>query len=270
MFANNCKRMELSYNAVYNPFVSSGGTLVFTECDGTLLDTTRVFNNFVYAGTSNNGASLFGGSYSDYTHVSNNTSRSFQGRASGYSWCSNFRADNNIFECIGAGVSLELLNMQGSNIVSNNNCLYAPLGSIGEYNNTIYTTMAQWQALGYDITSLNANPLFDDLTFHPHAVLLDGEAIPYAHISDDHEGDDRNPATPDIGADEFDPLTADAGILAIVHPRMPFPPGNNPVYVRFYNNSGDTLNTVQFDWEVNGVAQPSFTWNGILDQGSCL
>lgn len=268
MFANNCKKMELSYNAVYNPFVSGGGSLGFTECDGTLQDTTKVFNNFVYAGTSNNLSSIFGGSYSDYTHVSNNTSRSHQGRATGYAWCSNFRIDNNIFECIGSGVAIELLNMQGTNYKSDNNCLYAPNASIGEFNNTIYNTMAQWQALGFDTASLNENPIFDDLTFHPHAVLLDGQAIHYAHIDDDHEGDERHPTTPDIGADEFDPLTADAGILSVLYPKMPFPTGINPVYVRFYNNSGDTIHSVQFDWEVNGNPQASFTWNGLLDRGA--
>ena len=268
MFANNCKRMELSYNKVFNPFTSGGGALGFSECDGTMQDTTRVFNNFVYAGTSNNLASILGGGYSDYTHVSNNTSRSFQGRASGYSWCSNFRADNNIFECIGAGVSLELLNMQGSDIVSNNNCLYAPLGSIGEHNNTIYDTMAQWQALGFDVNSYNENPLCVDTSFHVHSAKLDGLGIHYAHITDDFEGDPRHLTTPDIGADEYDPLTADAGILALVNPKMPFPAGTNPLYVRFYNNSGDTMNSVLLSWEVNGITQTPFLWTGILAKGA--
>jgi hypothetical protein len=268
MFANNCKSMVLSHNSVYNPFAVNGSGLGFTECDGTLQDTTRVYNNYVYSGQTNNLGSIFSGSYSDYTHISNNTSRSHQGRAASFSWCANFRADNNIFECIGTGPILELLNMQGSNIVSDNNCLYGKNVNIGEYNNTQYQTMAQWQALGFDVNSLNENPLFDDLSVHPHAVLLDGEAISYGHITDDYEGEERHPSTPDIGADEFDPLTADGGILAILHPRMPFPTGTNPVYVRFYNNSGDTLNELQFDWEVNGVAQPSFTWNGILTRGA--
>ncbi|MBK9105303.1 MAG: hypothetical protein IPL92_12225 [Saprospiraceae bacterium] len=232
------------------------------------MDTTKVYNNVVYAGTSNNLSSLFGGSYSDYTHVSNNTSRSFQGRASGYSWCANFKADNNLFECTGSGLALELLNMQGSNIVSNHNCLYAPLGSIGEYNNTVYTTMAQWQALGFDVNSYNENPLCVDTSFHVHSAKLDGHGVHYAHISDDYEGDPRHLTTPDIGADEYDPLTADAGILALLNPKMPFPAGTNPLYVRFYNNSGDTLNSVLLSWEVNGIPQTPFLWTGILAKGA--
>jgi hypothetical protein len=267
MFVSNSISMELSYNSVYNPFTGASA-MGFTECDGSFSDTTRVYNNYVYSGTTNNLQSIFGGSYSNYTHVANNTSRSHQGRAAGFSWCSDFRADNNLFQCINSGVALELLNMQGSNIESDNNCLYAPNAAIGELQNVQYQTMAQWQATGFDLLSLNANPLFDDLTFHPNAVVLDGQAIPYAHIDDDHEGDVRNSAMPDIGADEFEPLTADAGILAILQPAMPFPAGNNPVYVRFYNNSGDTLNSVSFDWEINGIPQPSFMWNGLLARGA--
>lgn len=267
MFVSYSNSMTLSHNSVFNPF-TGGSALGYTECDGTATDTTRVYNNYVYSGTTNNLQSIFGGSYSNYVHISNNTSRSHQGRAAGFSWSSNFRFDNNILECIGSGVTLELLNMQGTNYKSDNNCLYGPNASIGEFNNTIYNTMAQWQALGFDTSSLNINPLYDDLTFHPHNVRLDEQGIPYAHITDDHEGDDRHPTTPDMGADEFDPLTADAGILALLHPKMPFPTGTNPVYVRFYNNSGDTLQSVQFDWEVNGSAQPSFTWNGLLDRGA--
>lgn len=266
MFVSGSQSMNLSHNSVFNPFVGGGRGMGYTECDGTFADTTRVYNNYVYGGTSNNLQSIFGGSYSNYVHVANNTSRSHQGRAAGFSWSSNFRFDNNILECIGSQPALELLNM-GSNYVSDNNTIYAPNGSIGEWNNTIYHTKEQWQALGYDTSSLYINPLFDDLTHHPHAVVLDGSAIPYAHINDDLDGDPRDPIHPDMGADEFDPLTADAGILAILHPKMPFPAGNNPVYVRFYNNGGDTLNSLQFDWEVNGSPQPSFIWTGILDRG---
>ncbi len=267
IFLNNCKSMTLSHNAVYNSF---GGqyAIGFTECDGTYQDTTRAYNNYVYGGTSNNLIGIFTGSYSNYTHVSNNTVRCYQGRAGGFSWSSNFRIDNNIFVSTDTnGVVLELLNM-GGDVVSDNNCLYATAGNIGELNNTQYHTMAEWKALGYDTSSLNIDPIFDDSTFNAHAVLLDSRAIPYAHIADDIEGDARHASEPDLGANEFDPLTADAGIMAIVHPTMPFSAGNQPVYVRFYNNSGDTLESLQFDWEVNGSPQPSFIWDGLLDRGA--
>jgi hypothetical protein len=268
MSANNCKRMEFSHNKVINSFVSTGGALGFTECDGTSQDTTKVYNNFVYAGTSGSLASIFGGSYSDYTIVSNNTIRSFQGRAAGFSWCANFKIENNIFECISTGVTLELLNMQGSNYSSNHNCLYGPNANVGEFQNVQYATMAQWQALGFDLNSIQTNPLFIGNDFHTHAAILDGMATPYGYIQDDIEYDDRNPVYPDLGADEFDPLAADAGILALLHPVMPFSSGTNPVYVRFYNNGADTLNTVQFDWQINGIPQTPFTWNGILTKGA--
>ena len=263
IFLNNCKSMVLSHNSVYNPF--GGGTAIgFSECDGTTVDTTRVYNNYVYSGTSNNLQSIFGGSYSDYTHIANNTSRSHLGRAAGFSWCANFRLDNNIFECISTGVTLELLNMQGSNIVSNNNCFYGPNASIGEYNNVVYQTMVQWQALGFDGNSFQADPYFEGVTHTVHSIYLDKQGSPYHFIDNDLDGDPRHPNYPDIGADEFNPSANDAGMLGILNPKMPFPAGVNPVYVRFFNNGVDTLTSLQFDWEVNGVPQEPMVWTGIL------
>ncbi len=268
IFLNNCKSMTLSHNSAYN-LVEAGFGIYYTECDGTFQDTTRVYNNYVYAGTTNNLTGVFGGSYTNYVHVSNNTSRCYDGRAAGFSWSSNFRLDNNIFvNTDSAGVVLELLNMQGNDVVSNNNCLYTPGGNIGELNNTQYHSMAEWQALGYDSLSLNVDPIFDGLSYKPYSVLLDSIAFAYAHITDDIEGDPRNVTSPDLGADEFVPLAADAGMVGIIHPTMPFSSGLQPIYVRFYNNGSDTMHTLQFDWEVNGEAQDPFVWNGLLSRGA--
>lgn len=268
IFLNGCQSMTLSHNSAYN-LVDAGSGIYYTECDGTLQDTTRVFNNYVYAGTPNGLSAVFGGSYSNYIHVSNNTSRSYKGRAAGFSWSAAFRLDNNVFVTTDSnGVVLELLNMQGDNVVSDNNCLYTPGGNIGELNNTQYHSMADWQALGFDSLSLNIDPIFDGLTYKPYSVLLDSIAFPYAHIIDDIEGDPRDVTSPDLGADEFIPLTADAGMVGIIHPTMPFSAGVQPVYVRFYNNGGDTLHSLQFDWEVNGEAQDPFVWSGLLSRGA--
>ena len=263
MFANGCKRMDMSHNKVINPF--SGGTaLGFSECDGTAQDTTRVFNNYVYATSSNNLVSVFGSGYSDYTHVANNTSRAINGRAAGFSWSANFRIENNIFRTLGNNPVLELLNMQGTNIICNHNCLSSPNGNIGELNNTQYPTMAQWQALGYDVNSFVTDPLFDGTTNYAHNALLNGVAIPYYFIDDDLDGEARNATNPDLGSNEFTPAINDGGVLAMLSPVMPFPTGSNPVFVKFYNNGDTTLSSLQFNWSINNVTQTPYTWNGIL------
>jgi|GEM_PF-3113076 len=256
--------MELSHNSVYNPFFG-GLALGYGECDGSTSDTTRVFNNYVYSGTTNANNSVFGGSYSNYTHVSNNTIRCYQGHAAGFSWCSNFKADNNIFESKGTNaVCLELLNMQGTNIVSQDNCFHTDNGDIGELANVRYKTLAAWQSLGYDTNSFQTDPYFEGATHNVHSVYLDQQATHYHFIVDDLDGDSRHPNNPDVGADEFNPAANDAGMLGILNPKMPFPAGVNPVYVRFFNNGTDTLTSLQFNWTVNGVAQEPMVWTGIL------
>src|SRR5690606_35916937 len=153
------------------------------------------------------------------------------------------------------------LNM-GSNFASENNCLYAPTGDIGEYQNVRYHALADWQALGFDTSSLVTDPLFDSTSHQVHSALLDGRAYPFGRVTDDLDGEPRDPESADLGADEFTPASLDASLDALVYPVMPFPPGHQPVYVRFSNNGADTLTSLQFDWTVNGIAQPAFIWNG--------
>lgn len=265
IIANTCKRMEMSHNQVFNPYLGEQG-ITFSECDGTVQDTTVIFNNYIYSNSSNALASALGGGYSDYTLISNNTSRSTNGRAAGFSWSANFKVENNVFQTMGATPVIELLNMQGSNYSSNHNCLSAPNGSIGEFNNTIYPTLAQWQALGFDVNSFIADPLFDGTTHHVHNALLDSIAIPHSFIQDDFDGDARNTLHPDLGADEFTPVANDAGMSKILSPLVPFPTGINPVYVRFYNNGESTLTSLQLNWSINNVVQTPFMWNGSLNK----
>src|SRR5690606_11438672 len=104
--AANCQSMTLSHNTVFNPYPANGG-ISFSECDGTVTDSTWVYNNYVYASVSNSLSRALGGSYSNYAMVVNNTARNTVGNASGFSWCSNFLVANNIFQSGGSGVAIE-------------------------------------------------------------------------------------------------------------------------------------------------------------------
>ncbi len=104
--------------------------------------------------------------------------------------------------------------------------------SISDYNN-IYNasnTLASWgascpnldslqQASGQDLHSISVYPMFPDLnqpyTTHP---WLDGAATPLPEVSDDIDGNPRDPNSPDIGCCEFNGnpgSTPYAGVLTV-------------------------------------------------------
>ena len=106
-------------------------------------------------------------------------------------------------------------------LTMNNNDLYATGtdGVVGVFNATIDNTLADWQAaVGQDANSISADPLFvapngTSATVDLHiqngspaiglaAPITSTLANPLAGVTNDFDGDNRNPTTPDIGADE--------------------------------------------------------------------
>jgi parallel beta-helix repeat protein len=88
---------------------------------------------------------------------------------------------------------------------------------LSDYNN-IFTSgeiFAHWgddtadiaglqNASGKDLNSISADPLFISVNnLHAKAAALDGAATPITNITDDIDGEPRDPNFPDIGADEF-------------------------------------------------------------------
>lgn len=82
---------------------------------------------------------------------------------------------------------------------------YNCLVRIGSTN---YLTLADWQAMGKDLHSLNESVNFispTDLHINNnYYTLLDEHATPITGIDNDFDGDVRHATTPDIGADEFE------------------------------------------------------------------
>lgn len=73
-------------------------------------------------------------------------------------------------------------------------------------NSTDYYTLEEWQATGKDLNSVTEMPNFIEPYLHIDetiATYLESRATPIAGIDTDFDGDMRNAATPDIGADEF-------------------------------------------------------------------
>jgi parallel beta-helix repeat protein len=92
--------------------------------------------------------------------------------------------------------------------VSDYNLFYAPFVNVGLYGLS-QNTLADWQsASGLDMHSVSADPDFVSLSapFDLHLQETSpaiGAGVPVAIVTDDIDGNPRDPVMPDIGADEY-------------------------------------------------------------------
>ncbi|MBK8499022.1 MAG: right-handed parallel beta-helix repeat-containing protein [Flavobacteriales bacterium] len=126
-------------------------------------------------------------------------------------------------------------------------------------------TLASLQAAsGKFASSVVADPLFFDTTndLHAYAMELDAAGTPIAFITADVDGEARNPGTPDIGADEFQPMLWNEAFntCAAADPITSTGSGtdqwiykDHKVVARF-NDNGQNLGTVDLDVYVNNAA----------------
>ena len=173
----------------------------------------------------------------------------------------------------------------GSSFTSCNNNDYYVTGTQGVlgYFGTAQATLAAWQtALGHDTSSVNVSPNFTSLTdLHTFDSGLNGLAAPIAGITDDIDGEVRNVTTPDIGADEFTPLSTDMGILSVVSPVASCVLGaTENVTIQLKNLGGTAITTADLYYKINngtpvhevfsGSIAPNATYNYTFTQQANL
>ena len=153
---------------------------------------------------------------------------------------------------------------------SDYNDLYSTGSNLALWDFGDQSNLAAWQgSSGMDANSISLDPSFNSNTdLHVNQAALNGAANPIAGITDDIDGDSRDAMNPDIGADEFTPAMADAGITAINNPTKPFTAGANNVQVSLFNNAVVDLTSVAIHWEVNGNPQAVHNWTGTLGSGT--
>ncbi|MCK4346843.1 MAG: right-handed parallel beta-helix repeat-containing protein, partial [Bacteroidales bacterium] len=117
----------------------------------------------------------------------------------------NIYLKNNILSNIAGGFSIVTYNHPG--LESDYNDLYTDRNRFININGTTpVDNLANWQS-GYnqDLHSYSVDPKFvSDTDLHANNIHLDGSGLPLTEVTVDFEGDQRDPANPDIGADEFD------------------------------------------------------------------
>ena len=143
--------------------------------------------------------------------------------------------------------------------------------NLGYYNGN-QTDLTAWQtATSMDANSISINPQFTSPTdLHVLELNLNATGTPVVEVTDDIDGDPRDLVIPDIGADEFDPPTLDAGISAIITPGNPAVQGINHIEVTLRNYGLDTITGASIFWRVYDTVQPAFNWTGILPQAGTV
>lgn len=219
LFLRYChNQMRILGNRITHP--GGFGILLFS-CDGTLSDRGLAANNFIHLeGDASTGLYIntctFQHFYHNTIHAAGTNTNS---RALGAIYGGNNVLMNNILANSAGGYAIHATS-SGSLAGSDHNNLYATGSRLGNWGGADAADLAAWQLLsGLDGNSLPDNPLFySDTDLHVLQIALDSAAVPLSDILTDIDGEARDPAFPDIGADEFDYLEDDLGITALVAP----------------------------------------------------
>ncbi len=265
------------YNISENRITAGGSNysygMYFNNLVGNSTQRVRIFNNFIVNNSNaNNGSYGVYNTYSSYLGVYfnnfNSTSTLGANRSNYFENQGSFSEIlNNNFISPGGGFCQYYYTT--SNLTANYNNMVST-GSVGYYNGSAYTTLANWQAsTGQDANSISINPNYTSTTdLHVSNYAMDKKGTPVSGISNDIDGASRNATVPDIGADEFG-SDLDAGITALVSPVSPLcGSGSQSVSVTLKNYGLVNLTSASINWKVNGVTQTVYPWTGNLAPGA--
>lgn len=236
---------------------------------GTLANPVLVANNFVQVPGTGSAYGIYsnGGSFQKIYH----NSVQISGTSSGNGFQNNGGRDkillNNIFSNIGGGYAV-YTNSTSAIIQSDHNNLYTTGSNLGYWSGG-RADLAAWTAVSsLDSNSVSIAPSFISATdLHLANTDLDKLGRGLSEVSEDIDGEARNPIIPDIGADEIISAALDAGLYAVDAPSGLFPAGIQNVWARIINNGSTPLTSVDIEWEVNGLAQTTYNWTGALAAG---
>lgn len=207
---------------------SNGSGILLSACIGQQAAPGVIANNFISISGNASGAGLLLDA-SQYQYVLYNSvwmnqtgagSAAFMAMGSGFS---DVTVSDNILMKTGSGLVIGVdANASTGFTNSDYNDLYAPPGdtSFGSWNGAAVAGIINWRtASGLDGQSVSADPQFVSFVdLHAGSPLVNDIGIPFTDVTDDIDGESRSLTNSDIGADEFTPLDANVGVLAILEP----------------------------------------------------
>ncbi|MFC5269452.1 right-handed parallel beta-helix repeat-containing protein [Adhaeribacter terreus] len=175
---------------------------------------------------------------------------------------------------IGSGNKYAVYLMDG-NLELNNNVYFVGSNvtnrNIGFYGGVNYATLATWQTAfnnAFDQQSVEANPLFRTVgngNLVPSSPQVNNVGKPLPAVTADMLGNTRSATTPDPGAYEFTPSTADAAVLAISSPGSGCGLTNQEtVSITLQNLASVTATSIPVSYRVDGGTLVTETFTGSL------
>ena len=172
---------------------------------------------------------------------------------------------NNIFVNTGGGMTFDIgAGTLGAFAASDRNDLFVgPSSSVlASFDTANYATLAAWQAgTSLDANSVSGDPHFFSATdLHVDNAVVNDNAAVIASVTTDIDGQTRSGTTPDIGADEFTPLSDNIGTLAIISPSTGICGDSNTVLGVIIVNSGlDPQSNFDIDADITGLVNTTLT-----------
>jgi len=288
----------INRNTITDPWANySSFAIELTNCSGPceigrndILRTTTgahgIYLNYVQTSISekvnvhNNFIALHGGSnsiygiynrYGTYTNIWFNSINIYGTNTTStpvhlYS-CSSIDSRNNVFSNEGGGYAF--YSTSSSFAQSDYNDYYTSGSNLSYINSSAQTTLTALQsATGKDANSMNVNPVFFSSTdLHTGLVNLDSAAQPITGMDVDIDGDSRNATHPDIGADEFNSLPKNMGVVSVVYPITDCEMDTVKVKVRVFNYGNQPQSNFPVRYTLNGGSVESTTMTDTILPG---
>jgi hypothetical protein len=135
-----------------------------------------------------------------------------------------------------------------------------------------YPTLTAWKAgsPSYNVHGFSKDPLFTNLTdlhLQPAGPLFFGTPV---GVTTDIDGDPRSATLPTAGSDEKPVPPINAGIVELVSPTGVICSGNYDIKVKLRNKGQAIINSVDIEWELNGLTQPTINIVAPLDTSGSI
>ena len=268
------KSNELGATVANNSIVvmpsSLGSGLYLDYCNGSVAKPFMVYNNMVVASKA---TGTYYGIYFNYgknVTVYNNTISLNSGGTSSAalyvkgsttsSNMENVKFINNIFSNKGLGYAVQfygtyypakVTEMDYNNVYTSNSAKFAKFGG------DEYTDLTAWKlaAYGLDSNSVSTDPLLvSTIDGHSSSIAMDNKGFAVSEVLLDFDGETRSLTTPDIGADEYSPLSNDVAIIEKLSPIGTIVALNTktPIELKVVNFGTNNQTILPFTWSQDG------------------